>query len=171
VDEFQDFATENFIQTVAQSRKYKLPLVLAHQQLAQLPASLRACVLTNCKLQAYFQISRADADILAKESLSSVYRDPPGWEWYIQQLQELRPWCCVMKNKVDGDVMKIHSLRLPDAHDVVGEDARTFYTEVAEAKIGEKYLRSRAEVEEEYQKRREELFKRVDTENFREMKK
>ena len=170
VDEFQNFATENFIQTLAESRKYKLPLILAHQNLAQLPPALRASILTNCTLQAYFRISRADADILAKESLASIYNDPPGWEWYIQQLQELRPTWCVMKNKIDGDVMKIQTLELPPAHEIIDDDAKVYAKAVSQARIGEKYLRPRPEVEEAYQKRREELFKRMDAESFREAK-
>ena len=171
VDEFQDFATENFIQTLAQSRKYRLPLVLAHQQLAQLMPALRASILTNCTLQAYFRISRADADILAKESLSSIYKDPPGWEWYIQQLQGLKSKTCIVKNKEDGEVVKIWTLPLPDAYKVADEDAKVFATAVAEARIGERYLRPRQEVEDEYQKRRKELFKRMEIESFREVKK
>ena len=170
VDEFQDFATDNFIQTLAQSRKYQLPLILAHQQLAQLSPALRASILTNCKLQAYFQISRADADILAKEALAPIYQNPPGWEWYIQQLQELPPQTCVVKNKNNGGVAKIWSLPLPDAYKVAEEDAKIFAKAVSEARIGEKYLRPRQEVEAEYQKRREELFKRLDVESFREPK-
>ena len=145
VDEFQDFATDNFIQTLAQSRKYKLPLILAHQNLAQLSPALRASILTNCTLQAYFRISRADADILAKESLASIYQNPPGWEWYIQQLQELEPMTCIVKNKIKGDVMKIQTLELPPAHELVEEDEKVYAKAVSQAEIGKKYLRPRKE--------------------------
>ena len=171
VDEFQNFATESFIETLAESRKYQLPLILAHQNLAQLPPALRASILTNCALQAYFRVSRADADMLAKESLTSIYNDPPGWEWYIQQLQELEPMICVIKNKIDGGVIKIQTLELPPAYKIIDDDPKVYAKAVSQAKIGEKYLRSRQDIEEEYQKRREELFRRIDTESFREKKK
>ncbi|MDP2664858.1 MAG: ATP-binding protein, partial [bacterium] len=95
----------------------------------------------------------------------------PGWEWYIQQLQELRPTWCVMKNKIDGDVMKIQTLELPPAHEIIDDDAKVYAKAVSQAKIGEKYLRPRKEVEEAYQKRRAELFKRMEIESFREVKK
>src|SRR3989338_5526471 len=48
IDEFQNFATESFKDMLAESSKYKLPLILAHQELAQLPTPLRASILTNC---------------------------------------------------------------------------------------------------------------------------
>ncbi len=167
VDEFQNFAEESFIETLAQSRKYKLPLILAHQQLAQLPHELRASILTNCQLQAYFRVSRADADILAKESFASIYENPPGWESYIQELQELPPKVFIFKNKKDGDVVTMHTEPLDDAHEIANTDERTFAKVVSMAKIGRKYLRPRKEVEEAYQKRREELFKHSEPEGFR----
>ena len=143
---------------------------MAHQILAQLPPSLRASILTNCGVQAYFRISRADADILAKESLAAIYKNPPGWEWYIQQLQELQPTFCVVKNKVQGGVAKLQTLDLPLAYEAAEMDEIDFRTEVASANIGGSYLRKRADIENEYQKRREELFKRMETESFREAK-
>ena len=171
IDEFQNFATESFISMLAEARKYRLALTLAHQNLVQLPNTLRASILSNCGLQAYFRISRDDSNILAKESLAPIYSQPPGWEWYIQQLQELRPTWCVMKNKIDGDVMKIQTLELPPSHEIIDDDAKVYAKAVSQARIGEKYLRPRKEIEEEYQKRRGELFKRMDAESFREVKK
>ncbi len=170
VDEFQNFAEESFIETLAQSRKYKLPLILAHQQLAQIPPVLRASILTNCALQAYFRISRADADILAKESLASVYSNPPGWESYIQLLQELPPQTCVCKKKNGGDVVSIRTMPLHDAHEIAGIDEKAFAEMVAKAEIGKNYLRSRKEVEEAYRTRRERLMEREGVESFSEKK-
>lgn len=170
VDEFQNFAIESFIETLAQSRKYKLPLILAHQQLGQLSPALRASVLTNCGLQAYFRISRADADILAKESLASIYNNPPGWEWYIQQLQELPSRFFIFKVKDGGDVVKMYSQAAGDAHEAVNADAATFAKVVSMAEIGKNYLRPRKEVEDEYKKRREGLFEEHEQEIFKERK-
>lgn len=167
VDEFQNFAEESFKEVLAQSRKYKLPLILAHQDLAQLPPALRASILTNCQLQAYFRISRADADILAKESLASIYNNPPGWEWYIQQLQELPPMFCVVKNKIDGDVVKIKTILLRDAYEIIKKDEGVFAEAVSRAEIGKKYLRPRKEVEEAYQKRRAALGASDEPESYR----
>ena len=167
IDEFQDFATDSFLQILAQSRKYKLPLILAHQNLAQLTPNLRASILTNCWLQAYFRVSRDDASVLAKESMASIFNNPPGWEWYIQQLQELQPTWCVVKNRVEGGVIKIKTLDLPPPHEEAEMSEEDFAEEVAAANIGGSYLRLRESVDEEYEVRKEELFKLDEPESFR----
>ena len=171
IDEFQNFATENFITMLAESRKYRLALLLAHQNLAQLPATLRASILSNCRLQAYFQISRDDSNILAKESLSSIYSDPPGWEQYIQALQELPRRACVIKNKIDGGVIAVRTLDLLPPHEFAEMDEEEFVAEVAVCEIGKNYLRERKEIEEEYKARRKKLLETDESESFREPKK
>jgi hypothetical protein len=40
-DEFQNFATKSFIETLSEARKYRLSLILAHQNLSQLPKELQ----------------------------------------------------------------------------------------------------------------------------------
>lgn len=168
VDEFQHFATENFLETLAESRKYKMPLILAHQNLAQLPPTLRASILGNCGLQAYFRISRADADILAKESLAPVYQNPPGWESYIQLLQGLMPTWYIAKNNIAQAVVKLKTRDIEPPHVMAKMDAAAFASAVAAAQIGGAYLRPRAEVEAEYTGRRKELLQGTDAESFRE---
>lgn len=170
IDEFQNFATENFIAMLGEARKYRLALLLAHQNLAQLPASLRASILSNCGLQAYFRISRDDSNILAKESLASIYSDPPGWERYIQALQELPQRGCVIKNKIDGGVIAVRTLDLPSPHEVAEMDEDIFAEEVAGISIGKPYLRERKKIEEEYNARREKLTQTEEVESFREKK-
>jgi hypothetical protein len=168
IDEFQNFATESFIQTLAEARKYKLSLILAHQNLAQLPQTLRASVLSNCGLQAYFHISRDDSNILAKESLASIYQEPLGWEFYVQSLQELPRRECVVKNKVDGGVVRLYTAEFPFPWEVAEMDEEKFAEKVAAANIGGAYLRRREEVEKEYRLRREALAADEEPESFKE---
>lgn len=170
IDEFQNFATESFISTLAEARKYRLALTLAHQNLTQLPPSLRASVLSNCGLQAYFRISRADADILAKESLAAIYEKPVGWEAYIQSLQELPRRTCVVKNKIGGGVIKIETMENKPPHERAGKPERDFMKAVHEADIGGAYLRPREEVRKEYQVRHDKLTKQHEYDSFREVK-
>jgi hypothetical protein len=170
IDEFQNFATESFKDMLAESSKYKLPLILAHQELAQLPTPLRASILSNCGIQAYFRISRDDANILAKESLTTIYSDPPGWEGYIQLLQELKRRECVVKNKTIGGVIGIRTDDLPPPHEFAGMDEEEFADEVVACEIGKYYLRERSKIEEEYIARREMLMRTDETESFREPK-
>lgn len=170
IDEFQNFATESFIGMLGEARKYRLALLLAHQNLAQLPAALRASILSNCGLQAYFRISRDDSNILAKESLASIYNDPPGWERYIQALQELPRRGCVIKNKIDGGVIAVRTLDFAPPHEFAETDEEEFVKQVAACGIGKNYLCDRKKIEDEYQARRENLLKADDSESFREPK-
>ena len=150
--------------------KNRPTLVLAHQNLAQLPATLRASILSNCGLQAYFRISRDDSNILAKESLASIYNDPPGWERYIQALQELPRRGCVIKNKIDGGVIAVRTLDLLTPHELAETDEEQFVKEVAACEMGKNYLRERKKIEEEYQARRDKLTGADESESFREPK-
>lgn len=171
IDEFQNFATEGFISMLAEARKYRLSITLAHQNLVQLPNTLRASILSNCGLQAYFRISRDDSNILAKESLAPIYSQPPGWEWYIQQLQELPHRACVIKNKIEGGVIAIRTLDLPSPHEIADTDEREFAEEVAASGIGRNYLRERKKIEEEYRMRYEKLTRVEEGESWRERRK
>jgi hypothetical protein len=159
IDEFQNFATDSFIKMLSESAKYKLSVILAHQNLAQLPSALRASILSNCGIQAYFRISRDDSNILAKESLAPIYNNPPGWEGYIQILQELLPRQCYIKNKTLGGVVEIRqTLDHPKPYEKAGaEDEDEFIKEVAACEIGKNYLRDRAELEAEYRARKNAL--------------
>ena len=170
IDEFQNFATETFITMLGEARKYRLALLLAHQNLAQLPTTLRASILSNCGLQAYFRISRDDSNILAKESLASIYNEPTGWESYIQALQELPSRACVIKNKINGGVIAVRTLDLPSPHEVAEMDEKEFAEEVATSEIGKKYLREREDIERDSRVRRETLLSAEEPESFREKK-
>jgi hypothetical protein len=170
IDEFQNFATESFITMLAEASKYKLSLILAHQNLAQLLPPLRASILGNCGLQAYFRISRDDSNILAKESLASIYANPPGWETYIQLLQELRPRICYVKNKIDGGIVEIQTIDQPPPHELAEMDEAEFTQKIAGCEIGKKYLRDRKHLEAEYKVRQDKLTRIEEPEGFREKK-
>lgn len=167
IDEFQNFAAESFISVLAEAAKYRLALVLAHQNLAQLPVPLRASILSNCGIQAYFRISRNDAEILAKESLTSIYANPPGWEEYIRALQELPPRICFIKNKIAGGVVAVRTLNQMPPHEQAGMNEEKFTEKIAVCNIGGKYLRKRNEIEEEYKKRVEKLTNIEEPETFK----
>jgi type IV secretory pathway VirB4 component len=168
IDEFQNFATESFSTMLAEAGKYKLALILAHQNLAQLPPPLRATILSNCGLQAYFRISRDDANLLAKESLASIYSTPPGWEEYIKILQELHPRVCFIKNKIDGGVIAIQTIDQPPPHELAETDEDEFAGEIAECEIGKKYLRERKIIEAEYNARKKKLLEVEEPKTFAE---
>lgn len=74
VDEFHNFTTESFIGILAEARKYRLNLILAHQYLGQLDVAIRDAVLANIGTLAIFRVGPEDAQLLAKEF-------GPEWPW------------------------------------------------------------------------------------------
>ena len=67
VDEFHNFLTLSFADILAESRKYGLNLVLAHQHLLQLDDKLRAAILGNAGTLISFRVGVEDAKLLAQE--------------------------------------------------------------------------------------------------------
>lgn len=81
IDEFQNMGagSQNFEEVLSESRKYKLYLTLAHQNLDQINEDLLASILGNTTCQIIFRTSRKDAEVLAKE-IFDVDIDDLEWE-------------------------------------------------------------------------------------------
>ena len=70
IDEFQSFtsaAEESYEKILSRARKYKMVLVLAHQQIKQIPDLLLREILGNVSTIISFNISRSDAQKISKE--------------------------------------------------------------------------------------------------------
>lgn len=67
IDEFQSFTTLSVANMVSELRKYRVGLILAHQHLHQLDASVRHAVLGNVASMVAFRLGVEDASTLAKE--------------------------------------------------------------------------------------------------------
>ncbi len=67
VDEFQNFATESFANILAEARKYRLNLVLAHQYVAQMEEEVADAVFGNVGTMIAFRVGAPDAELLEKE--------------------------------------------------------------------------------------------------------
>jgi len=67
LDEFQNFATESFINILSEARKYRFNLILAHQFLDQLDESLKKAILGNVGSMMVFRIGTVDAQIFFEE--------------------------------------------------------------------------------------------------------
>lgn len=168
IDEFQNFATESFVGIIDETRKYKLCLTLAHQNLEQLPPKFKRS-LTNCGLQAYFRMSRPDAEYLAKEAYAGIFEESQPWERYIQKLQSLEEGRYVAKNTVKGGTCELYVDRIKSAFSLSGmQNKEDFKAFVKQARIGESYLRKREDVEKEYHARREAILEDDEPESFRE---
>lgn len=67
IDEFERFGMEIFESVLAEGRRFKLSLVLAHQTLAQLSPKMRSIVLGNVGVKMIFRVSHNDAVLLNKD--------------------------------------------------------------------------------------------------------
>jgi hypothetical protein len=161
IDEFQNFATEEFIDTLSEARKYGLVLILAHQNLSQLPENLQDSILTNCGIQCYFRISRRDAEILAKEAFETTglevkavkftreysdydwYSYQEEWEKYIQELEKLPNRCFYAKHKIEGGVLPLRTADVLPAYEEFGIEKEEFEKLMEEIVFGRKYLLER----------------------------
>ncbi len=74
LDEAQNFLTlaSSLDTMLAEARKYRLSMVLAHQDLAQFPRDLLAAVSTNARNKVYFTCGPEDARILARHTLPEL---------------------------------------------------------------------------------------------------
>lgn len=70
IDEFQTFtaaATASYEKILSRARKYKLGLILAHQQTGQIPSELLREIFGNVSTMISFNVSQTDAARLSKE--------------------------------------------------------------------------------------------------------
>ncbi|WP_442933825.1 type IV secretory system conjugative DNA transfer family protein [Micromonospora sp. CPCC 205556] len=74
IDECQNFLTlANSLDTMlAEARKYRLSLVLSHQDLAQFPKDLLAAASANARNKVYFSCAPEDARVLARHTLPEL---------------------------------------------------------------------------------------------------
>jgi len=71
VDEFQNFATDSFVNILSEARKYRLDLIIAHQYVGQLvtdtSTAVRDAVFGNVGTMISFRVGAADAEFLEPE--------------------------------------------------------------------------------------------------------
>ncbi len=75
IDEFQNLANDSFADILAQARKYKLNLTMAHQYIEQMPDTVRAAVFGNVGTMVTFRIGSIDAEAFEKEFAPTFYAD------------------------------------------------------------------------------------------------
>jgi hypothetical protein len=75
LDEFQNFcgvASQSYEKILSRARKYRLGLILAHQQTGQIPSELLREIFGNVSTLVSFQVSHTDAQRLSKEFISQI---------------------------------------------------------------------------------------------------
>ncbi len=67
VDEFQNFATESFVNILSEARKYRLNLILANQYITQFEETVRDAIFGNAGTLIAFRVGAVDAEFMEKE--------------------------------------------------------------------------------------------------------
>ncbi len=67
VDEFQNFANESFADILAEARKYKLNLTVAHQYVDQMEEAVASAIFGNVGTMIAFRIGATDAEVFEKQ--------------------------------------------------------------------------------------------------------
>ena len=191
IDEFQNFASENFCEILSEAAKYGLFLTIAHQNLGQLKdpkVDLQGAILGNVGIQVYFRVRHRDAEILAKECFLTTgtevkayklsaeeidydyYTYQEEWERYYQELITLPKRHCYVKHKIEGGIILISTEDIPDLWKEAGYTPEQAKAIMDKINLGGPYSVSKSKLKEESQKRIEELLEEPSQEpiNFRE---
>ncbi len=94
VDEFQNFATDEFASILSEARKYKLSLTVANQYIAQMPEKVRDAVFGNVGSLMVGRVGPDDAEFLEKQfepTLSSTdLLNQPNIHYYLKLITDGR---------------------------------------------------------------------------------
>jgi len=93
VDEFQNFATESFVNILSEARKYRLALILGHQYINQMDEKVRDAVFGNVGTLISFRVGAEDAEYLEKEFIP---------EFTAADLVNLAKYNIYLKLMIDG---------------------------------------------------------------------
>jgi len=93
VDEFQNFATESFVNILSEARKYRLALILAHQYITQMDETVRDAVFGNIGTLISFRVGAEDAEYLEKEFVP---------EFIAEDIVNLAKYNIYLKLMIDG---------------------------------------------------------------------
>ena len=177
LDEFQNFATQTFCEMLSEARKYRLSLVMAHQNLSQLPKDLKDSVLANSGIQVCFRVSRSDAERLAKEFFETTglevktyrlspdridwdfFSYPEEWERYFQELQGLPNRFFYIKHKIEGGVLLLQTPEVLSAWREFGISKEEYQSIADGVLFGKRYLEKRKFLEKPKLKEKVELKK------------
>ncbi|WBB93390.1 DUF87 domain-containing protein [Verrucosispora sp. WMMC514] len=114
LDEAQNFLTlaASLDTMLAEARKYRLAMTLAHQDLAQFPRELLAAVSANARNKIYFSVAPEDARVLARHTLPELDE---------HDLAHLNAYTAVGRLVVDGRQTPAFTLRTRPPLPVIGE--------------------------------------------------
>jgi len=112
IDEFQNFTTDSIATILAEARKYRLNLIIAHQFIKQLEEKIRDAVFGNVGSMAIFRVGADDADFL-KNQFEPVFT--------LQDLLNIDNFNCYLKLLINNQTSQPFNIktdipRISDPH-------------------------------------------------------
>ena len=135
VDEFQNFATEAFVNILSEARKYRLCLVLGHQYIAQMEDVVRDAVFGNVGTLISFRVGAEDAEYLEKEFSPEILAT---------DLVNLGKYNIYLKLMIEGIASRPFSAQTLYPFEVIEESNKEKIIKVSQ----ERYGMSRSTIEE-----------------------
>jgi hypothetical protein len=139
IDEFQNFTTDSIATILAEARKYRLNLSVAHQYIGQLSETIKKAVFGNVGSMASFRIGSDDGEFMEKQ-FAPVFK--------AHDLLNIDNYNCYVKLLIQGATSQPFSMKIypPQKSDLeLAETAK----EISRLKYG----RPREEVEREIEER------------------
>jgi hypothetical protein len=139
MDEFQNFVTmpTSPQEMLAQSRSFKLGMVLAHQHTGQLRSELRDAVLANARSKIVFQTTASDARVMASEFGSKIKPD---------DFMNLQAREAIARVSTDSGVSQPFTMRTKDLHNPFSNPRHI--REISRQKYGRSVRDVEAQIEE-----------------------
>ncbi len=144
VDEFQNFATQDFAQILSEARKYRLNLVVANQFIGQIDEEVKQAVFGNVGTTVAFRVGVSDANFIQHE-FTPIFNE--------SDLVNVERYHVFIKTLVDGEPQTPFSMDLTRD---IEQELKYASPELAKSIIQLsrlKYGRDREEIEAEISKR------------------
>ncbi|MCL2110221.1 type IV secretion system DNA-binding domain-containing protein [Microgenomates group bacterium] len=144
VDEFQNYATEDFAVILSEARKYRLNLIVANQYIGQIEEDVKNAVFGNVGTMISFRVGVTDATYLAHE-FAPVFTETDltnveKYHVYIKTIVNNEP-VPAFSMSLEKDMKQVEALMNPELAAMIKQLSRF------------KYGRDRAELEQEIGKR------------------
>lgn len=108
IDEFQNFTTDSIATILAEARKYRLNLIIAHQFIKQLVEKIRDAVFGNVGSMAIFRVGADDAEFL-KNQFEPVFTP--------QDLLNIDNFNCYVKLLINNQTARPFNIKIEPPHE------------------------------------------------------
>jgi len=146
VDEFQNYATEDFAVILSEARKYKLNLIVANQYIGQIDEDVKNAVFGNVGTMVSFRIGVTDANFLQHE-FTPVFTETDltnveKYHVYMKTIVDNEPMT-PFSVSLEKDIAKIEAQMNPKLAEMIRELSRLKYGKDKEVIEAEMAVRAR----------------------------